>query len=102
MLVHSDSVFIQIGKRSHLAFLLLPSTLISSKWENVNMFKIAMLLIKQIRTCCPREQVANKLAYLLELISGQAWHLDRALAALKSDQKTLPTQVFNLRDVEAH
>ncbi len=66
------------------------------------MFKITKPLIKQIRTCCPREQAAKNLAYLLELISGQAWHVDWALAALKSDQNTLPTEVFNLRDVEAH
>ncbi len=48
-----------------------------------------------------KEQGANNLAHLLELISGQAWHVDRALAALKSDQNTLSSKVFNLRDVES-
>ncbi len=56
-----------------------------------------MLLPKQLH-----KAAAYTLAYLLKLISAQAWHVDRTLPTLKSDQNTLSSKVFNLRDVEAH
>ncbi len=49
-----------------------------------------------------REQTANKVTYLLKLISAQVRQVDRTLPALKSDQNTLPPKVFYQGEVEAH
>ncbi len=63
--------------------------------------------IRKKRTCFLsssyiREQTANNVTYLLKLISPQAWHVDRTLPNLESDQNALPTEVLNQGDVEAH
>ncbi len=48
------------------------------------------------------ENKAEYQTYLLQLISVQIWHVNGALPTLECDQNTLLSEVFNLRDVEAH